>query len=113
MIEKIETFNELVHRLSDNPFQFRTVGVVVDFLVDLGNTDKVYVRHDDHLGLKIDLSSTFLRTPIAEADSPKFEEEVDLVLKQANIIIPLSERTLNEDDLEEIAEDRAQLGLCD
>lgn len=113
MTEKIESFSELTYQLSDNPSEFRTVGDAVKSLVDLGNTDKVYVRHDDHLGLMTDLSDTFLCTPIAEADSPEFEEEVNLVLEQANTIIPLSERTLDEDDLEEIAEDRARLGFRD
>ncbi len=113
MTEKIESLSELASQLSDNPFDFRTVGDVVDSLVDLGNTDKVYARHDDHLGLTSDLSNAFLRAPLAEADSPEFEVEVNLVLEQANTIIPLSERTLNEDDLEEIAEDRARLGLKD
>lgn len=113
MTEKIESFSELASQLSDDPSEFRTVSDVVDSLVHLGNTDKVYVRHDDHMGLRTDLSNTFLRTPIAEADSPEFEEEVNLVLEQANTIIPLSERTLDEGDLEEIAEDRARLGLQD
>lgn len=113
MTEKIESLSELASQLSDNPSDFRTVGDVVDSLVHLGNTDKVYARHDDHLGLRSDLSNAFLRAPLAEADSPKFEVEVNLVLQQANTIIPLSERTLNEDDLEEIAEDRARLGLKD
>ena len=113
MTEKIESIVELASQLSDDPSEFRTVGDLVDSLVNLGNTDKVYVRHDDHLGLKIDLSSKFLLTPIDEADSPGFEEEVTQVLEQANLIIPLSERKLNEDDLDEIAEDRARLGLRD
>lgn len=113
MIEKIETLDELAFQLSDDPSEFRTVSDLVDSLVDLGNTDKVYVRHDDHLGLKMDLSSTFLCTPIDKADAIQFEEEVNRVLQQANIIIPLSERPLNADDLDEIAEDRARLGLSE
>lgn len=113
MTEKIETINELAFQLSDNPSDFHTVGDLVDALVNLGNTDKVYVRHDDHLGLKMDLSSTFLCTPIDETDDLQFEEEVSRVLEQANIIIPLSERLLDQDDLDEIAEDRARLGLGD
>ena len=113
MTEKIETIDELAFQLSDNPSDFHTVGDLVDALVDLGNTDKVYVCHDDHLGLKMDLSSTFLCTPIDEVDDLQFEEEVSRVLEQANIIIPLSERPLNQDDLDEIAEDRARLGLGD
>lgn len=111
MTEKIESIGELALQLSDHPSDFRTVGDLVHSLVELGNTDKVYVRHDDHLGLKTDLSSSFLCAAIAEADSPEFEQEVNAVLDQANIIIPLSERTLDEDDLEEIAEDRARRGL--
>lgn len=111
MVKKIETLYELASRLSDTPSEFRTAGDLVDALVELGNTDKVYVRHDDHLGLKMDLSSTFLGTPIDKADALQCEEDVNRVLEQANIIIPLSERLLNADDLDEIAEDRARLGL--
>ncbi|MFW7340374.1 hypothetical protein V0R37_02380 [Pollutimonas sp. H1-120] len=113
MIEKIETLDELASRLSDDPSEFHTASDLVDALVDLGNTDKVYVRHDDHLGLKMDLSSAFLCTSIDKADALQFEEDVNRVLGQANIIIPLSERLLNADDLDEIAEDRARLGLSE
>ncbi|MNT78135.1 hypothetical protein D3C72_2173430 [compost metagenome] len=63
------------------------------------------------MGLKTDLSSAFLGTPIDQIDALEFEEDVNRVLEQANIIIPLSERHLSADDLEEIAEDQARLGL--
>ena len=113
MTDKIESMVELASKMSEDPAEFRTIADLVDSLIDLGNTDKVYVRHDDHLGLRMDLSSAFLRAPIDEADDPQFEDEASRVLEQANIIIPLSERMLNEDDLDEIAEDRARLGLRD
>ena len=113
MTDKIESIGELASELSEDPTDFRTVSDVVNALVDLGNTDKVYVCHDEHLGLRMDLSSNFLNAPIDEADSPQFEEEVNRVLEQANIIFPLWERTLNEEDLDEIAEDRERRGLRD
>lgn len=92
MIEKIETLDELATHLYDDPSEIRTVSHLVGDLVSLGDKYKVYVWHDDYYGLKIDLSTEFLYSPIEEADVPHFEEEVNLVLEQANIIIPYSER---------------------
>ena len=94
-----------------NPdIEYETVEDLVDALVDLGNTDKVFARHDDHLGLKGDLPADFLNTPLSEADKPKFESAIEAVIEQADIIIPLSERQLSEDDLEEIREDKLYRG---
>lgn len=117
-MSKIENLEELAEKLGDggphNPdTTFNTAGEIVDSLVDLGNTDKVFVRHDDHLGLKNGLSEEFLNTPLDEIDEEKFEDEIKEVLDQANTIIPLSERELSEDDEEEIDEDRQSRGLDD
>jgi hypothetical protein len=89
---------------------FDTVEQLVDALVDLGNTDEVFVRHDDHLGLKSGLSEDFLRTPLESVDEEKFESEIKEVIDQANTIIPLSKRDLSDDDLEEIREDKLSRG---
>jgi hypothetical protein len=92
---------------------YDTVEQVVDALVELGNTDKVYVRHDDHLGLKGDLYKEFLDTRLEQIDEDKFEDQIEKVLDQANIIIPLAKRELSEDDEEEIREDREYRGIYD
>jgi hypothetical protein len=73
---------------------YQTVGQVVDHLVNIGNTPEVYAHHDDHLGLKSDLSEKFLNSPLEDAGNPEFAEQTELVLEQAGIIIPLLERSI-------------------
>lgn len=90
--------------------EYETVEELVDALVDLGNTDKVFARHDDHLGLKSELPDEFLQSQLSETERPGFEAAIEAVIEQADIIIPLSERQLSEDDLEEIREDRLYRG---
>ncbi len=78
---------------------FETVEELVDALVDLGG--EVDDRHDDHLGLKERLSTKFLQSPIDSVDDEEFIDEVEAVLEQANIIIPMVEQNsgdnLNDD----------------
>lgn len=114
-MSKCEDLQQVAEILGDGgPFganqTFETVEQVVDALVELGNTDKVFVRHDDHLGLKSGLPEEFLNTPLDEIDGGRFEEEIKEVLEQANTIFPLAERELSEDDEEEIREDRQSRG---
>jgi len=114
-MKKYQNLNDAAEAIGNGgPFnpdtEYETVGELVDALVDLGNTDKVFVRHDDHLGLKDDLSSEFLNSPLDDAENEKFESQLEEVLDQANIIIPLSERDLSEDDVEEIEEDKMYRG---
>ncbi|VXC15562.1 conserved hypothetical protein [Pseudomonas sp. 9AZ] len=114
-MEKIESLEDIARILGDggsfNPdTEFETVEELVDALVDLGNTDKVLVRHDDHLGLKIDLPDEFLNSSLDDIAKPEFESAIEAVIDQANIIIPLSQRKLSEDDIEEIQEDKLLRG---
>lgn len=114
-MKKFENLKDIAQALGDGgPFnpdtEYETVEDLVDALIDLGNTDKVFARHDDHLGLKSDLPADFLSAPLSEADKPKFESAIEAVIEQADIIIPLSERQLSEDDLEEIREDKLYRG---
>lgn len=114
-MEKLKTLGEVARALGKcelpNPDHiFGTVANLVDSLIDLGSADKVFVRHDDHLGLKENLSGAFLDEPLEDMDEQRFEEEIQLVLEQANIIIPLSERSLSDDEMEDIDEDRAYRG---
>uniref|UniRef100_UPI004047DA3C hypothetical protein n=1 Tax=Rheinheimera sp. TaxID=1869214 RepID=UPI004047DA3C len=114
-MKKFESLEDVAQVLGDggmfNPdTEYETVGEVVDALVDLGNTDQVFVRHDDHLGLKDELPDDFINSPLDEINKPEFESAIEAVLDQANIIIPLSNRELSEDDLEEIREDKLYRG---
>lgn len=114
-MSKFKTLEQVVEKIEDyDPFSsdssLDTVEQLVDILIDIGNTDKVFVRHDDHLDLKDKLSKEFIRTELANVDKEKFDLEIKEVLEQANIIIPLSERVLSDSDLEEIQEDKQSRG---
>jgi hypothetical protein len=117
-MKTFQSIEEVAQVLGDggplNPdTEYETVEELVDALVDLGNTDKVFVRHDDHLGLKSSLSKEFLESPIpiSENDESVFESDIEAVLEQANIIIPLFSRDLSDDDIEEIKEDQLSRGV--
>ena len=119
VMENFETLEAIAVVLGDggqfNPDRkFETVGELVDALVSLGNTDKVFARHDEHLGLKIDLPEEFLESPLEvdnqEEFEEKFKDEIQRVADNANRIIPLSRRELSEDDLDEIREDKLYRG---
>lgn len=114
-MSKCENLEQVAEILGDGgPFApdqtFDTVEQLVNALVDLGNSDKVFAFHDDHLGLKGDLPKEFLATRLAGMDEEKFESEIDDVLEQANRIIDLSKRDLSEEDEEEIREDKQSRG---
>ena len=114
-MKKFESIDDVAQALGDGgPFRadthFETVEQVVDALVELGNTDKVFARHDDHLGLKGDLLEIFLKSTLSNIKNSEFEKYIEAVLDQANTIIPLSERELSEDDIEEIREDKISRG---
>ncbi|KRW52579.1 hypothetical protein AO724_06490 [Aeromonas allosaccharophila] len=115
-MKNFEDLDDVAQFLGDNgPFnpdvEFDTVEELVDALVSIGNTDKVYAFHDEHLGLKDDLPRAFLNSSLSDIDDIKFEVAIEAVLEQANTIIPLSTRLLSEDDLEAIEEDRISRGL--
>lgn len=114
-MSEFESIDEVAEALGDGgplapDVEYKTVGELVDALVRLGNTDEVFARHDDHLGLKSDLSNELLQSSLRDAGNPKFEADVEAIVKQANIIIPLANRDLSEDDKEEIREDRRYRG---
>lgn len=114
-MKKFDNLNDAAEVMGNGgPFnpdtEYETVEEFVDALVDLGNTDKVFVRHDDHLGLKDSLSSEFLNSSLEDAEDERFESQLEEVLDQVNIILPLSQRTLTEDDLEDIEEDKMYRG---
>lgn len=111
-MKDIENIKELAEKLGDrgsmNPDKkYENVGEVFDDLIDLGNTDKVYAFHDDHNGLHI---SDSLRNTALEDINESNESEIEEIIEQANIIIPLSEKTLTEDDVDDIKEDMITRG---
>lgn len=113
-MKEIKNIQELSEKLGDrgslNPNEeYETVGDVVDALIDLGNTDKVYAFHDDHNSLQI--SDELMNASLEKLDESKFESEIEEILEEANIIIPLSERNLTEDDIDDIKEDMMIRGL--
>lgn len=108
--------NEVADKLADggplNPdAHFETVQDLVDALVDKGNEPQVFVKHDDHLGLEDNLSSDFLNSKLSEIEKPDFKEQIEEIIEQANIILPLAEREITEDDLDDIREDEAYRGI--
>lgn len=79
-MRKFQTIEDVAQTLGDrgphNPdVDFETYGELVDALINLGNTDKVFVHHDDHLGLKDDLSEDFLNSEIDDDNSQQYESE--------------------------------------
>ncbi|MCW1833554.1 hypothetical protein [Pantoea ananatis] len=92
---------------------YRNVGEMIDAMVFLGNTEQVYVHHDDHVVLKDGLSQNLIDSPIDDIDEEKYANEIEEILWQANKIIALSERELTEDDEEEIKEDKLTRGEYD
>lgn len=114
-MKKFEKIEDVAQALGDGgPFspdtEYQTVEELIDALVELGNTDKVFARHDDHLGLKGELPDDFLSSSLSDIEKPEFESAIEAVIDQADIIIPLSERQLSEEDLEEIQEDKLYRG---
>lgn len=99
---------------------YKTVREFVDALVDTGNTDKVFAYHDDHLGLEDSLSKEVLEMTIVDADEmlengdsnqPEVQDQLERILDEANIIIPLSKKELSENDLDDIKEDLESRGI--
>ncbi|WP_273429735.1 hypothetical protein [Chitinibacter tainanensis] len=114
-MKAFDNIEDVAQALGDGgPFapdiHFDTVEQVVDALIELGCTDKVFVYHDDHLGLKRNLSDKFLAAQLSDIENPEFQLDIESVLDQANIIIPFSERELSEYDIAEIREDKISRG---
>ena len=115
-MKKYNSIQEVAEHLGNSgsftpDIEFKSCDEIVATLIELGNTDKVYAFHDDHLGLKDDLSQKFLNTPVSEADEGQFESDVNLVLEQAEKIMALAERELSEDQIDDIREDYISRGL--
>ncbi len=113
-MNKYKTLEEVASYLGDGQnltpdITFNNNEELVNALVVLGSTDKVFARHDDHLGLKDELSSEFLRGEVDDPDD--FDDEREVVLEQANIIISLYEKNLSEEDIDDIREEAEGRGV--
>jgi hypothetical protein len=114
-MEKFDNLEDAAEVLGDGGYHspnttYNTVEEFVDDLVNLGNTDKVFAKQDDHLGLKDNLPSKFLNSPLCDV-AEEFPDETEMVLDQVNSIIPLSKRELTEEDVEDIDEDKYLRGV--
>lgn len=78
----------------DADFQHNKVGDLLDTMLHVAEAPEVFDRHDDHLGLKDDMSPEFLEMTLDEAEelseSHPLAEQRQQLLEQAQIIIPLA-----------------------
>ncbi len=113
MSKKFDNIDQVINELSDyfEGSEFKTNENVVDAIVELGNTDKVYAFDDDHLGLKDDLSRKFLEASTEHAGNVEFEPQLDKLLEQAENTIGLAERELSEEQKEDVREEFISRGL--
>lgn len=117
-MDQYKSLKEVAEVIGDGgPFtpdvSFETVGELVEAIVAMGNEPQVFALHDDHLGLTDSLPADFLSSKIANVDKDKFSDDIEEVVEQANKIIKLANRTLSEDDEEEIREDEQSRGNDD
>lgn len=85
-MKKFESLEKVIEEFEDGD-EFETIEDVVDALLDIGSSEGVLEYHDDHLGLKDDLSEEFLKSRISDLDEEKFESEIGSVIEQAEIIL--------------------------
>ena len=85
-MKKFESIKEVIEEFEDGD-EFETIEDVVDAILDLGEANVILEHHDDHLGLKEDLSEDFLQSRISDLDEERFNSEIGSVLEQAEIIL--------------------------
>lgn len=114
MEENEEAYENLEDIASEMDSENPTVRDVVRELIERAKNEKVYAFNDDPIGLESDLSEDLLSKTIDDIDnktSDKHQDEIEKIIDAANSIYYYETRTLSEDDLEEIKEDNARLGL--
>jgi hypothetical protein len=87
-----------------------TVIEIVEDLVGLANTDKVFAFHDDQLGLKSSFPNDLLNLRLADLDDTQYVSEIEVVISDAKIILELNETELTSVLKDDIAEDLAYRG---
>jgi len=108
MHKKFKAIDEFIDEMNeerDFPKEYNTYRDIVDELVAMGNLDHVYAFHDDHLGLETELGKDFLNKEISDDINENEEEKIDLILDEANTIIPLLNQELTEERIEDVKED--------
>lgn len=101
-MKKLQSMDDVIQALGtygvvDPGVNYETVEEIVDALVELGKTDKVFALYAGHFGLKDRLSKQFLKSAPSDSGKAEFESELGLVLEQAGRIVPLAGQGLSED----------------
>lgn len=112
---RMKTILDVAFALEESGFQLPAaesfkVGHVVEMLKVVASSDEVVILNDDDPELD-DLSTTFLEAPVDAAGSRRFSKERDRVVELAKTVVPLFNRVLSEDDIDEIQEDRSYRGM--
>ena len=108
--QQFNTVADLCNYLSDYDGEYRFVLQLVEKIIQMGLTPKVYSVHDDFLGMRTGLSNEFMNSSIEFADCPSFSEDAAYLLSEASIVIRLFNRTMTPYDFDVIDEDRRQIG---
>lgn len=109
-METLEELVEALNEIEEEPKEYIIVNDVVQEIVAIGNTDKVFAFDDDHLGLEDDLSDEFLNSKLDNIDTEEHEEDNERLLMVANDVIFYYNKELTEDDKEDIIEDKKSRG---
>jgi hypothetical protein len=112
---RMKTILDVAFALEESGFQLPAaesfkVGHVVEMLKVVASSDQVVVLHDDDPELN-ELSTAFLEAQVDDAGNGRFFKERARVVQLAKTVLPLFNRVLSEEDIDEIEEDRSYLGL--
>ena len=85
-----DTIEDVINKLpTEDSEEIKTYDDIVDILLQMGNHEKVFAFADDQKDLRNDVSREFLFSEINSDNNQKYENEIELLLEQANVIIPL------------------------
>lgn len=113
-MEKLESINDVINYLNqdkDFPTEYNDIQEVVNEIVERGNSEHVYAFHDDHLGLESDLGSDFLKLKHENLNTDKHEDQIEMILDQANTIKGYYNREITENIKDDIDEDKMIRGV--
>lgn len=108
-----KNINDVITSLNkdkDFPKEYNTFNELADELISIGNEDKVYAFYDEHLGLKDEVGDGFLNLKITESNIENNEDKVNEIIEVANNVIPLLNKELTEEDIDDIREDKMSRG---
>lgn len=112
-MKEFKNIEELANNLGDGgqfnqDKEYSTIGEVIDDLMNLANTDKVYAFYDEHQGFSP--SDKFRNSSLEDATKEDFESEMEELLEHANNIISIADKPLTEEDIDYIKEDMESRG---